>query len=122
MRIIKNYLHLDIKTAYSVCINHFESDNDVDPDWPEFVLCEDYDSAELLKNTLNAISYKDCSDLLLSEEPYLTQTELKSLWVELKAPQYTVHPVNYTLLDEHLHRVPLSMKSLKLLIPEIEFV
>lgn len=122
MRIIKNYLHLDMNTAFAVCIDYFESENIVDPDWPEIILCEDAASAELLKNTLNALSYKDCADLLLSEEPYLTPQELKHLWVELKAPQYTVHPVNYNLLNEHLHRIPLSMKSLMLLVPEVTFV
>lgn len=124
MRIIKNYLHLDMATAYAVCINYFEpvSTDENITDWPEFILCENKDSADLLKNTLNALSYKDCSELLLSEEPYLKENELKHLWVELKAPQYTVHPVNYALLDEHLHRVPLSLKSLKKLIPQIQFV
>lgn len=122
MRVIKNFLHIDLSKVYAVIINDLVEDEEIDPDWPEFFICEDKENAEIIKNTLNAISFKDCSDLLLSEEPYLTTTEIKHLWVQLKAAQYTVHPVNYNLLNEHVHRVPMSLKSLKRLIPSIELV
>lgn len=119
MKAIRQFSEIDKTVECAVVIADFDCEHSVDPDWPEVILCDDYESAELLKNTLNAISFRDCDALLRSDEPFLSKDEVAELWVTLKAARYTVEPISDELLLEHGHRYLPSLKVLHRLLPEL---
>src|SRR5690554_3126931 len=101
MQALKQYCHLEPAAHYAVVIADFDCAETVDPDWPELIFCDTRECAELLSNTLNAVSFRDCSEFLLSEEPFLDKEEIKRLWIELKAARYSVQLITEDLLSEH---------------------
>lgn len=119
MKDIKVFLDVNDGPEWAVVITHFDSEDYVDPDWPEIVFCEDSESAELLKNTLNALSFRDFSNSLLSDRPFLNPAEVNDLWISLKAARYTVEPASDELKELHGHRYLPSIEVLKQLLPDL---
>ncbi len=90
--------------------------------WPEVLVCENETQALALKNFLNIRSYQDSRDLWISEEPYLSEQELRDRWIKEDMAHYDIEAVPDLTKYEEMYRISESiLVAFDLFENEIEF-